>query len=187
MCVCPVAFIRLLLHLCIFASCLAFPPAVPSLMSTPPLPPLFSFSPPVRAWLLLVCLCRCCCCCFCSGLSPKVNVDNNTVGFYQSMYLGSFCTQTLIDNQFSYQVRPYPFIPVYPAAAIACLYAVIPSPSPARALRPCHPFLISAENVRIDSYPLTPRRAACWLCCAVLLAASCSLLLPLDSSSARKT
>ncbi|CAN0509253.1 unnamed protein product, partial [Ectocarpus sp. 8 AP-2014] len=35
----------------------------------------------------------------------KVNVDNNCVGFYQSMYLGSFCTQTLIDNQFSYQVR----------------------------------------------------------------------------------
>lgn len=34
----------------------------------------------------------------------QVNVDNNCVGFYQSMYLGSFCTQTLIDNQFSYQV-----------------------------------------------------------------------------------
>lgn len=33
----------------------------------------------------------------------EVNVDNNCVGFYQSMYLGSFCTQTLIDNQFSYQ------------------------------------------------------------------------------------
>lgn len=38
-------------------------------------------------------------------LSLKVNVDNNCVGFYQSMYLGSFCTQTLIDNQFSYQVQ----------------------------------------------------------------------------------
>lgn len=37
--------------------------------------------------------------------SSQVNVDNNCVGFYQSMYLGSFCTQTLIDNQFSYQVR----------------------------------------------------------------------------------
>lgn len=36
---------------------------------------------------------------------PQVNVDNNCVGFYQSMYLGSFCTQTLIDNQFSYQVQ----------------------------------------------------------------------------------
>ena len=33
----------------------------------------------------------------------EVNVDNNCVGWYQSMYLGSFCTQTLVDNQFSYQ------------------------------------------------------------------------------------
>mmetsp|Transcript_3233 Transcript_3233/g.4727 ORF Transcript_3233/g.4727 Transcript_3233/m.4727 type:complete len:338 (-) Transcript_3233:220-1233(-) len=33
----------------------------------------------------------------------EVNVDNNCVGWYQSMYLGSFCTSTLIENQFSYQ------------------------------------------------------------------------------------
>ncbi|CAM9509558.1 unnamed protein product [Chrysoparadoxa australica] len=33
----------------------------------------------------------------------EVNVDNNTVGWYQSMYLGSFFSHTLIDNQFSYQ------------------------------------------------------------------------------------
>jgi len=33
----------------------------------------------------------------------EVNVDNNCVGWYQSMYLGSFFTSTLIENQFSYQ------------------------------------------------------------------------------------
>ncbi|KAG5185831.1 eukaryotic initiation factor 3H1 subunit [Tribonema minus] len=33
----------------------------------------------------------------------EVNVDNNCVGWYQSMYLGSFCTQTLVDNQYTYQ------------------------------------------------------------------------------------
>jgi translation initiation factor 3 subunit H len=33
----------------------------------------------------------------------EVNIDNNCVGWYQSMYLGSFCTSTLIENQFSYQ------------------------------------------------------------------------------------
>ncbi|CAM9315122.1 unnamed protein product [Heterosigma akashiwo] len=33
----------------------------------------------------------------------EVNVDNNCVGWYQSMYLGSFYTNTLIENQFSYQ------------------------------------------------------------------------------------
>mmetsp|Transcript_14482 Transcript_14482/g.21509 ORF Transcript_14482/g.21509 Transcript_14482/m.21509 type:complete len:336 (-) Transcript_14482:27-1034(-) len=33
----------------------------------------------------------------------EVNVDNNCVGWYQSMYLGSFCTQTLVENQFTYQ------------------------------------------------------------------------------------
>mmetsp|Transcript_2633 Transcript_2633/g.3360 ORF Transcript_2633/g.3360 Transcript_2633/m.3360 type:complete len:334 (+) Transcript_2633:1-1002(+) len=33
----------------------------------------------------------------------EVNVDNNCVGWYQSMYLGSFFTGTLIENQFSYQ------------------------------------------------------------------------------------
>lgn len=42
--------------------------------------------------------------CLIPGTYLQVNVDNNCVGFYQSMYLGSFCTQTLIDNQFSYQV-----------------------------------------------------------------------------------
>lgn len=35
----------------------------------------------------------------------EVNVDNNCVGWYQSMYLGSFCTQTLVDNQYSYQAN----------------------------------------------------------------------------------
>eukprot|EP01084_Bolivina_argentea_P039414 72846_1 len=35
----------------------------------------------------------------------EVNVDNNGVGWYQSMYLGSFCSQTLIDNQYSYQAN----------------------------------------------------------------------------------
>lgn len=33
----------------------------------------------------------------------EVNVDNNCVGWYQSMYLGSYSTQTLVDNQLSYQ------------------------------------------------------------------------------------
>jgi translation initiation factor 3 subunit H len=33
----------------------------------------------------------------------EVNVDNNCVGWYQSMYLGSFSTQSLVENQLSYQ------------------------------------------------------------------------------------
>mmetsp|Transcript_6606 Transcript_6606/g.9648 ORF Transcript_6606/g.9648 Transcript_6606/m.9648 type:complete len:336 (+) Transcript_6606:92-1099(+) len=33
----------------------------------------------------------------------EVNVDNNCVGWYQSMYLGSYSTQTLVENQLSYQ------------------------------------------------------------------------------------
>lgn len=51
---------------------------------------------------------RASCCPPCLVRCLQVNVDNNCVGFYQSMYLGSFCTQTLIDNQFSYQVRDVP-------------------------------------------------------------------------------
>lgn len=33
----------------------------------------------------------------------EVNVDNNCVGWYQSMYLGIYSTSTLLDNQLSYQ------------------------------------------------------------------------------------
>ena len=33
----------------------------------------------------------------------EVNVDNNCVGWYQSMYLGIFSTSSLLENQFSYQ------------------------------------------------------------------------------------
>lgn len=33
----------------------------------------------------------------------EVNVDNNCVGWYQSMYLGSYSTHTLVENQLSYQ------------------------------------------------------------------------------------
>jgi len=33
----------------------------------------------------------------------EVNVDNNCVGWYQSMYLGSFSNSTLLENQLSYQ------------------------------------------------------------------------------------
>jgi translation initiation factor 3 subunit H len=33
----------------------------------------------------------------------EVNVDNNCVGWYQSMYLGIFSTSSLLDNQLSYQ------------------------------------------------------------------------------------
>jgi len=33
----------------------------------------------------------------------EVNVDNNCVGWYQSMYLGSYSTQSLLENQLSYQ------------------------------------------------------------------------------------
>jgi translation initiation factor 3 subunit H len=34
----------------------------------------------------------------------EVNVDNNCVGWYQSMYLGIFSTSTLLDNQLGYQL-----------------------------------------------------------------------------------
>ena len=33
----------------------------------------------------------------------EVNIDNNAVGWYQSTYLGTFCTSDLIENQLSYQ------------------------------------------------------------------------------------
>jgi translation initiation factor 3 subunit H len=33
----------------------------------------------------------------------EVNVDNNCVGWYQSMYLGSYSTASLLENQLSYQ------------------------------------------------------------------------------------
>lgn len=33
----------------------------------------------------------------------EVNVDNNCVGWYQSMYLGSYSTPTLLENQLAYQ------------------------------------------------------------------------------------
>ena len=33
----------------------------------------------------------------------EVNVDNNCVGWYQSMYLGSYSTSSLLQNQLSYQ------------------------------------------------------------------------------------
>ena len=33
----------------------------------------------------------------------EVNVDNNCVGWYQSMYLGVYSTSNLLENQFSYQ------------------------------------------------------------------------------------
>ena len=32
-----------------------------------------------------------------------VNVDNNCVGWYQSMYLGTMCTNEVVDSQYSYQ------------------------------------------------------------------------------------
>ena len=33
----------------------------------------------------------------------EVNVDNNTVGWYQTTYLGSFCTPFMIETQYQYQ------------------------------------------------------------------------------------
>jgi translation initiation factor 3 subunit H len=36
-------------------------------------------------------------------LLREVNVDNNCVGWYQSMYLGIYSTSSLLENQFSYQ------------------------------------------------------------------------------------
>lgn len=33
----------------------------------------------------------------------EVNVDNNCIGWYQSVYLGIYSTQTVLENQFSYQ------------------------------------------------------------------------------------
>lgn len=33
----------------------------------------------------------------------EVNVDNNCVGWYQTMYLGSYSTSSLVENQLSYQ------------------------------------------------------------------------------------
>lgn len=32
-----------------------------------------------------------------------VNVDNNTVGWYKSTYLGSFLDESMIETQFNYQ------------------------------------------------------------------------------------
>lgn len=36
----------------------------------------------------------------------EVNVDNNCVGWYQSIYLGSYSTQFVLETQFSYQTDP---------------------------------------------------------------------------------
>jgi translation initiation factor 3 subunit H len=36
----------------------------------------------------------------------EVNVDNNTVGWYQSSYLGSHYTEMMLEQQFNYQIRP---------------------------------------------------------------------------------
>lgn len=38
----------------------------------------------------------------------EVNVDNNCVGWYQSMYLGSYSTSSLLENQLSYQTELSP-------------------------------------------------------------------------------
>lgn len=38
----------------------------------------------------------------------EVNVDNNCVGWYQSMYLGIYSTSSIMDNQFSYQTELSP-------------------------------------------------------------------------------
>lgn len=38
----------------------------------------------------------------------EVNVDNNCVGWYQSMYLGIYSTSSLLENQFSYQTELSP-------------------------------------------------------------------------------
>jgi len=34
----------------------------------------------------------------------EVNVDNNCVGWYQSMYHGSYSTSSFLENQLSYQI-----------------------------------------------------------------------------------
>jgi len=38
----------------------------------------------------------------------EVNVDNNCVGWYQSMYLGIYSTASVLENQFSYQTNVSP-------------------------------------------------------------------------------
>jgi translation initiation factor 3 subunit H len=38
----------------------------------------------------------------------EVNVDNNCVGWYQSMYLGIYSTPSILENQFSYQTELSP-------------------------------------------------------------------------------
>ena len=38
----------------------------------------------------------------------EVNVDNNCIGWYQSMYLGLYNTMTLLENQFNYQTELSP-------------------------------------------------------------------------------
>jgi len=38
----------------------------------------------------------------------EVNVDNNCVGWYQSMYLGIYSTSSVLENQFSYQTDVSP-------------------------------------------------------------------------------
>jgi len=38
----------------------------------------------------------------------EVNVDNNCVGWYKTMYLGSFCTTDLVETQFTYQKQLSP-------------------------------------------------------------------------------
>jgi translation initiation factor 3 subunit H len=42
------------------------------------------------------------------NMLQETNVDNNCVGWYQSMYLGSYSTMSFLENQYSYQTEMSP-------------------------------------------------------------------------------
>ena len=59
----------------------------------------------------------------------EVNVDNNCIGWYQSMYLGIYSTTSVLENQFSYQTELSPnsvvllYDPIQTAHGNFCLKA----------------------------------------------------------------
>jgi len=64
----------------------------------------------------------------------KVNVDSNTVGWYQSAYLGDFLNQTLLESQYEYQMT-------YPNSVVLVY----------------DPFRTASGRLSLKAYRLTPK------------------------------
>lgn len=75
-----------------------------------------------------------------------VHVDNNCVGWYQSMYLGTFCTSDVVNSQYSYQSSEE-----LSENSIVILYDPIQSKKGALVIKA---FRLSAEFLNLRKYKL---------------------------------